>query len=159
VTIKLKTDPRRALFFIAALLAEIFLFRARLHAQQTLPLGANASDFSSIEYFDEPNQQQPKSEISGASAQPIEGGLLLIKQVKLEKFLVTGKSQFVVTAPECIFNPMNGQASSPGEVHMQTGDGQLRIDGQGFLWRQNESFLIISNHVQTIVDKAPVLTP
>jgi hypothetical protein len=54
---------------------------------------------------------------------------------------------------------MNGQANSPGEVHMQTGDEQLRIEGQGFLWRQNESYLIISNHVQTIIEKVPAIAP
>jgi hypothetical protein len=50
---------------------------------------------------------------------------------------------------------MNGDAYSPGEVHMKTGDEELRMDGQGFLWRQSESFLIISNHVQTIYQKVP----
>jgi hypothetical protein len=161
VTSKLKTaktDLRRALLLMGASLAVVSFCLARLHAQ-SLPEGANASDFSSVEYFDAPNQQQVKSEISGAKAEPIEGGLLRIKQVKLERFQVDGKAQFIVTAPECVFNPMNGQANSPGEVHMQTGDEQLRIDGQGFLWRQSESYLIISNHVQTIIEKVPAIAP
>jgi hypothetical protein len=156
VTIKQKTDWRRMLFPAGALLATVLW--ARLHAQ-TLPAGANASDFSSVEYFDAPHQQQAKSEISGAEAEPIEGGLLRIKQVKLERFEEDGKAQFIMTAPECVYNPENGEARSPGEVHMQTGDGQLRIDGKGFLWRQSESYLIISNHVQTIYEKPTALAP
>jgi hypothetical protein len=169
VTSKLKTAKTnlgraraRVMFCLArargAPLAAMLFFLARVHAQ-TLPPGANASDFSSVEYYDAPNQQQVKSQISGASAQPIEGGLLLIKHVKLERFLVDGKPQLIVTAPECVFNPMTGQANSPGEVHMQTGDKSLQIEGQGFLWRQSESFLIISNHVQTIIEKTPAIAP
>jgi hypothetical protein len=152
VTIERKNDLRRVMLFTGAPLAAVLFCLARLHAQ-SLPAGADASDFSSVEYFDAPHQQQVKSEISGAEAEPIEGGLLRIKQVKLERFGVDGKSQFVVNAPECVFNPMNGDAYSPGEVHMKTGDEELRMDGQGFLWRQSESFLIISNHVQTIYQK------
>jgi hypothetical protein len=154
VTSKRKTNWQRALFCIGAPLAMVLFCVARLHAQQ-IPAGADATDFSSVEYFDPPHQQQVRSEISGAEAEPIEGGLLRIKQVKLERFEVDGKPQFIVNAPECVYNPMNGEAHSPGEVQMRTGDGELRIDGQGFLWRQSDSYLIISNHVQTIVEKPP----
>jgi hypothetical protein len=42
---------------------------------------------------------------------------------------------------------------------MQTGDAQLRIDGKGFLWRQSESLLTISNQVRTVIQKAPTITP
>jgi hypothetical protein len=153
-----KTDLRRALLLMGASLAAASFCLAHLHAQ-TLPPGADASDFSSVQYFDAPNQQQVKSEISGAEAEPIEGGLLLIKQAKLERYEVNGQAQFIVTAPECVYNPMNGEAHSPGEVHMRTGDDGLRIEGQGFLWRQSESYLIISNHVQTIIEKAPAIAP
>jgi hypothetical protein len=137
--------------FIAAAL---FFSGATAPAQQ-LPAGADASDFSSVEYFDAPHQQQIKSEISGAEAEPMDGGLLLIKRAKLERFEVDGKTQFIANAPECVYNPMNGEARSPGVVHMQTGDEELQVDGQGFLWRQSESFLIISNQVQTIIEKTP----
>lgn len=126
---------------------------------QSLPVGANASDFNSVEYYDAPHQQQIKSEISGAEADPLPGGLLLVKQARLERFGFDGKPQFIADAPECTYDPINGIASSPGKVHMQTGDENLRIDGIGFLWRQNESFLTISNQVQTVIEKAPALTP
>ena len=73
--------------------------------------------------------------------------------MKIETFDVNGKLQLVANAPECIYDPINGIASSPGEVHMQTGDGQVQIDGKGFLWRQSDAFLTISNQVQTVIEK------
>jgi hypothetical protein len=157
VTNDQKTNSLRVIPFIFGVMAAILFFLAAAGTRaQPLPTGADAGDFSSVEYFDAPHQQQIKSEISGAEAEPVEGGLLRIKQMKLERFEVDGKAQLIVNAPECVYNPANGEAYSPGEVHMQTfGDQQLWMDGQGFLWRQSESFLIISNHVQTIFQKVP----
>jgi hypothetical protein len=158
VSLDLKIHVRRAMSFAGALVAAVWFFLARVHAQQ-IPPGVNASDFSSVEYFSEPNQQQIKSRISGAQAQPIDGGLLLIKQVKLERFEVDGKAQYIAEAPECVFDPESGAASSPGEVHMRTGDDLWHIDGEGFLWRQHESLLTISNQVRTVIVKAPAIAP
>ena len=54
---------------------------------RTQPNGVqHASDFTSVEYFEPPHQQQMKSRLSGAEAQPQAGGLLVIKQLKLETF-------------------------------------------------------------------------
>ena len=124
---------------------------------QEIPMAGSATDFSSVEYYQAPHQQQIKSRMSGAEAQPLEGGLLLIKQLKLEAFEEDGKLQFVITAPECVYDPVKGLATSPGELHMHTGDGQLRIDGVGFLWRQSDSLLTISNQVQTVIEHAAAI--
>ncbi len=126
---------------------------------QPIPIAGAMSDFSSAQYFDPPYQQQIKSRISGAEAQQITQQFWLIKQVKIEKFDVDGKLQITAEAPECVYDRLNGEANSPGELHIRSGDDQLRIDGQGFLWRQQDSLLIISNHVQTVIKKAPALHP
>jgi len=34
---------------------------------------------------------------------------------------------------------------------MKTADGQFFTEGEGFLWRQNESILTISNRVHTVI--------
>jgi len=42
----------------------------------------------------------------------------------------------------------------PGpEIYMalQTGDGKFHVEGDGFLWRQNDQLLIISNNVHTVI--------
>lgn len=117
----------------------------------------HASDFSSVEYFETPHQRQMKSRLSGAEAQPLSGGLLLIKKLKLEMFKEDGRLEYVVEAPDCAYDTSHSTASSPGPLQLRTGDGKFRVTGEGFLWRQNDSFLTISNHVRTVIEGAPSL--
>lgn len=116
---------------------------------------SHASDFTSVEYYPAPNQQQMKSRLSGAEAQPLSGGLLAIKELKLEMFRTDGKPEIIVNAPECVYNQLDGTASSSGHLEVQTGNGQIRVEGEGFLWRQNDSFLTISNQVRTVIKSGP----
>jgi hypothetical protein len=135
---------------ILSALGALFLAVARGPAQ--LDTVGHANDFTSVEYYGATNQLQIKSRLSGAEASPQPGGLLVIKGLKLETFDVKGKPEIVVTAPECVYDTQNGVASSPGRLQLQTGDGKYRIEGEGFLWRRNDSFLIISNRVQTVIE-------
>lgn len=117
----------------------------------------HASDFTSTEYYPPPNQQQVKSILSGTEALPQPGGLLLIKHLKLEVFGLDGKLEWVVEAPECIYDTFKGVANSPGHLEVQTGDGKFHVEGEGFLWRQNDSFLTISNNVHTVVEHGAMM--
>jgi len=112
----------------------------------------NASDFTSVEYYEPPHQQQVKSRLSGAEASPQPGGLLVIKQLKVETFDLNGKLEVVVDAPECVYDTLKGVATSPGQLQVRTGDGKFRVEGEGFLWRQSDSFLTISNRVRTVIE-------
>jgi hypothetical protein len=145
--IKLNNTGLVALFFLASLPAAVVV-----RAQQSG--GSHASDFSSVEYFEPPHAQQMKSRLSGAAASPQAGGLLVIKKLKLEMFDTNGTTEAVVEAPDCVYDTMNGAASSPGHLQLRTGDGNLRIEGDGFLWRQTNQWLTISNHVQTVIKGA-----
>ena len=116
---------------------------------------SHANDFTSVEYYPAPHQQQMKSRLSGAEAQPLAGGLLAIKQLKLEMFKPDGEPEIIVNAPDCVYNQLDGTASSPHRLEVQTGDGKIRIEGEGFLWRQNDSFLTISNQVRTVIKTGP----
>ena len=126
---------------------------------QQIPIAGTMSDFSSVQYFEPPYQQQMKSRISGAEAQQLTDELWLIKKVKIEKFDASGKLQLVAEAPECTYDRINAVARSPGELHIRSGDGQVRIDGEGFLWRQDDSWLTISNQVQTVIEKTTAVHP
>jgi hypothetical protein len=90
--------------------------------------------------------------LSGAEAQPLTGGLLAIKQLKLETFGADGKSEIVVNAPECLYDQLGGTASSAGRLQVQYQEGKIRVEGEGFLWRQNDSFLTISNRISTVLE-------
>jgi hypothetical protein len=110
----------------------------------------SATDFTHTEYY--PNQQQIKSILSGAEALLRPGGRFIIKQFKLQTFDSDGKTNKVVTAPECLYDEKNGTANSSGPVQLQNGDGKYRVAGEGFLWRQTNSFLTISNNVHTVIE-------
>src|SRR5439155_121212 len=59
-----------------------------------------------------------------------------------------------VEAPQCVYDSQAHSASSPGRLRVQSGDGKLSIEGEGFLWRQTNSSLFISNQVHTFVQPA-----
>jgi hypothetical protein len=139
--------PRFTPFLIAAAI----LFIAALEGRAQSNVVSHANDFTSVEYYPAPNQQQMKSRLSGAEAQPLPGGLLAIKQLKLEMFRPDGRPEIIVIAPECIYNQLDGTASSSGRLEVRTGDDRILVEGEGFLWRQTDSFLTISNQVHTVI--------
>lgn len=119
-----------------------------LWAQQS----GHATDFTTTEYYEPPRQQQVKSILSGAEALPQPGGLLIIKRLKLQTFDPDGKTQIIVIAPECIYDTLGATARSAGPLQLQNGDGTFRVEGEGFLWRQTNNFLTISNQVRTRIE-------
>ena len=117
----------------------------------------HASDFTSVEYFEPPHQQRIKSILSGAEALPQPGGLLIIKQLKLKTYDLDGKLGIIIQAPECVYDTLKGLANSPGHLQVRTGDGGFHVEGDGFLWRQNDSLLTISNHVHTVIENGAAI--
>ncbi len=122
-------------------------------ANATMPPDAanRTRDFASVEYYAPPNQQQVKSRLAGAEAQPEPGGLIVIRQFKLETFTTNGSPQAVVKAPECIYDTLQNTANSAGHLQLQNGDGKIRTEGDGFLWRRSDNSLTISNNVYTVI--------
>ena len=149
MTLSATRHPLRVTRFLAA--GMILLFA--IPDARTQPNGVqHASDFTSVEYFEPPHQQQMKSRLSGAEAQPQAGGLLVIKDFKLETFAMNGKPELIVSAPECVYDTFNRVANSPGHLQLRAGDGKFHVEGDGFLWRQNDSLLTISNNVRTVIE-------
>ena len=153
-----KIYAQRAKRFATLWLAAAMSLAATVNHAQQIPIASGASDFNSVQYYKAPHGQDIERLFSGAEAEPLPGGLLLIKQVKIESFDLTGKLQVVAEAPECIYDPVNNVANSAGEVHVRSGDGKMKIDGEGFLWRQNDSLFTISNQVETIIQGHPQLS-
>lgn len=135
-----------AMFALGAIL---FLTVAGSSAQPAM--AGHANGFTSAEYFAPPNETRVKSRMSGAEAQPLAGGQLAVKQLKLETFSTNGTPLVVVEAPECVYDMTSRTANSAGHVQLRNGDGKLRMEGDGFLWRQDDSSLTISNHVDSVV--------
>ena len=95
--------------------------------------------------------------MSGAEALPQPGGLLIIKQLKLKTFDLDGKLGITIMAPECIYDTFKGVANSPGHLQVHTGDEKFHVEGDGFLWRQSDSFLTISNNVRTVIENGAAM--
>ncbi len=146
----------RSAYFIFLTGAGIFFLAASAGRAQTNALAGvknvRATDFTSEQYYEAPNEQAVKLRLSGASADPLPGGLLEVKRLKIETFSTNGVMQATVQAPQCTFAPLDGVASSAGKLELQSGDGKFRVEGEGFLWRQNESSLVISNRVRTVIE-------
>ena len=116
-----------------------------------------ANNFTSTEYYGPTNHQQIKSILPGAEALPQPGGLLIIKQLKLEIFNPDGRLEWVVNAPECVYDTFKGVANSPGHLEVRSGDGKFRTEGDGFLWRQSEQFLTISNNAHSVIENGALM--
>ncbi len=137
------------------IVAFVFLAATDNEAQQAIK--GHANGFNSVDYYAPPNETRVKSRMSVTEAQPLAGGLLAVKQLKLETFSTNGAPQVVAEAPECVYDQGNRTANSAGHLQLRNGDGKLRIEGDGFLWRQDDSSLTISNHVHMVIETGPEL--
>jgi len=135
----------------ALLLAGAVLFFAAMESGAQPAIVGPASGFNSVGYYAPPNETRVKSRMSCAEAQPLAGGLLAVKQLKMETFSTNGSPQVVVEAPECVYDTSLGVANSAGHLQLQNGDGKIRTEGDGFLWRQSDNSLTISNNVYTLI--------
>lgn len=128
----------------------VLLAAAAVLQGQPLNFG-RVKDFSVPDYFDPPHENQLKSRLRGKEAEPRPGGLFVIKQIQLESFRLDGFCEFRITAPECIYDNQRRAAYSAGEVRLESGNGQLVVEGRGFHWEQTNSLIIISNDQRTII--------
>lgn len=119
-----------------------------LPAAQYFKSGTN---FSAIQYFEFPNEQQMKVRMSGAGMVPLPGALLDISDINIEKYSLSGRLEATVQAPHCVYAPMDGTASSPGHLRLSIAGEKIRVEGDGFLWRQKDDSLDISNNVSTVI--------
>ena len=138
---------------VMSVVAALLIYGARGLAQPGVT--SHARGFTSVEYYPMPLQQQMKSRLSGAEAQPMPGGLLIIKQLKLETFDTNGTPQAVLESPDCTYDTQNDTASSAAHLRARSGDGKIRTEGDGFLWQRTNSVFIISNHVHTVIESSP----
>ena len=107
--------------------------------------------FKFTEYFDPPHETQLKSLLECSRAQRQPDGRYLITDAKYRTFRVTGEGEMTVEAPQCIYDQGQRSISSSGPLHVQTADGKFSIEGEGFLWQQTNSTLLVSNRVHTII--------
>ena len=97
------------------------------------------------------NDKQVKLRMTGSEMTPLPETKFQVKELTLRAFSEAGKLQGVVEAPDCIYAPLDGVANSAGHLQLKLMDDKIHVEGDGFLWRQNEQTLLISNHVETVI--------
>ena len=107
--------------------------------------------FKSAEYYPAPNETQMKSLLEGASVQPQPDGRVLVTEAKYRTFRTNSEVELSVEAPQCFYDQDQRTISSSGPLHMQIANGLFSIEGEGFLWQQTNSMLMVSNRVHTIL--------
>ena len=104
-----------------------------------------------LQYFDPPHELQVKSFLQGAEAELGPDGVIFIHDAKLQTFHENGTPDITITAPQCTFDQKQQTVSSDGPLQLQSADDKLLHEGKGFLWRETNSELIVSNFVHTTV--------
>lgn len=139
-------------FYWRVLAALIFINAAPAERAQQIPI-SHATGFDTDVYFEPPDDAKVKMKMSGVEASPLPGGLMDVKQLRVELFSTNGVSRMVATAPRCTFAPLEAVADSPGHLELRSGDGKFFVEGDGFnfVWRQEATALSLSNHVHTVM--------
>jgi len=99
---------------------------------------------------------------SGSDAKPLSGSNeILVHQFEMKTFREsTGdKPQLIAQAPECRLDQKTRLAHSDGHLQVFTPTTNFFIEGQGFFCSYSNSFLVISNQVETRIDKAIFKSP
>ncbi|HTJ00767.1 MAG TPA: LptA/OstA family protein [Dongiaceae bacterium] len=146
----------RLLFLSLALAGLLVGPGLRLLAQDnSLPAFGRVKGFSAPDYYDPPYQNQIRSLLRGAEAEPQTNGQVLVRGLQLETYATNGPLQLTVSAPACLFDPKDKSASSTGHIEARSGDQRLFVSGEGFQWLPTNSLFIISNRVHTTLRRLP----
>lgn len=147
---RLSTFNRRS----AAACCLALMLAAGLVADRARGQNMLGTDFKvGLENYPPPNEAQAKTMLEGAQAQVQPEGLYSLMDAKLKTFSTNGALEITGETPQCIFDSRNRTASSSRQLQLRTADGRFFLEGEGFLWSQASSSLIISNRVHTIVHK------
>jgi lipopolysaccharide export system protein LptA len=95
---------------------------------------------------------------NGSQANPLPGGLVLVKDFELRGVRdgQTNQVQVLAQAPECIvdYRPNQEMAENAGPIHIFTPTTNLFVQGTGFFYAESNQMLFLSNQVQTRVVKS-----
>jgi len=139
---------------ICALVGSFILVIGLLASAQTkLSASLFSDDFRFSEYYT--NKTQVRMRLSGKRAQPSGPERYLVRELRLETFYEDGQPEITIETPECFYDFAARTVNSAGPLSIRMGDGRLTVTGEGFLWQQAQSLLIISNRVNTKLRELP----
>ena len=143
-------SPARFVRFGFACLA-LVLLPPFTSARAQFSAGMKINNFSVNDPFPAPNQTQMRYKLTGAEGRPQPDDKFLLTTVNVQTFRLNGDREMIVDAPECTFDKRANTVGSAGRLILQSGDGKLRVEGDGFVGQLTNRILIISNNVQAKV--------
>ena len=99
--------------------------------------------------------------ISGDEAKTLSGGEVQVHLFEMKTYRAgdTKEPQFIARAPECRVDTDSGVAHSEGHLEVFTPSTNFFIQGVGFLCTRSNSLLVISNQIETRIQKALLKSP
>lgn len=117
---------------------------------QTLPFG-KITDFQIPEFYPPPRENQLRALVRGAEAEAIGPAVFLIRRPTIHTVDPEGRTNLVLQAADCIYDANSRTAWSTNWIVATDGTGEITVSGRGFVWRQQDLTLIISNEVRSTV--------
>lgn len=133
------------------LLVVLALFLSLQSSPAQFPTGIKISNFAASDPFPAPNQARMQYILTGAEGRPQTSNTFVLTKVKLQTFRASGEREMIVEAPECVFEEKAKAARSEGKLSLQSGDGKLSVEGEGFNCQMAGKILIISNNVRAVI--------
>ena len=94
-----------------------------------------------------------KTLITGSEARPA-AGVYDVKDMKIETFEETGKTNIIARAPQCNVDLSRRVVWSTGRLEVATANGQFWTEGnEGFFCRMSNTVVILSNRVRTVINR------
>ncbi|MEP6664205.1 MAG: LptA/OstA family protein, partial [Verrucomicrobiota bacterium] len=102
------------------------------------------------------NDLTVKALVTGTNAKQITGSQLSITGFKVQTFRNGDINQIelIAEAPECLLDRSTSIATSSGPIKVYNASTNLLIEGVGFYCQQSNTFIVISNQVETTINKA-----
>ncbi|HVV70120.1 MAG TPA: LptA/OstA family protein [Verrucomicrobiae bacterium] len=128
---------------------------ALIFTVSTARVGAQAfgptKNYRIAQFYDPPHESQKKSLLEGETARRLPDGRWSLTNATVRTFSLRGEPDLIATTPECLYNPEAHSVDSTGPLHAQLANGSFAIEGEGFLWQETNSCLLLSNRVHTVV--------
>jgi hypothetical protein len=131
-----------------------FLLVLGLAAPAQLARVGNAAGFTLPDYYPSTNGvQKLRTVLTGSQAQPLSNGVFLLTDPRIENYTQDGELEWVATSLDAVASIFTHSAWSTNHLVFKTADTNLVLKARGFLWRQAEGVLIVSNQT-TWIDRA-----
>lgn len=141
----------RAALFLACAAAWILL-----DARAQVPTGTQLSGHPSMRFYrNTPEGQKLDFVITGDSAANLNGSLMLVKQFVLKSYKDGNPTnvEIIAEAPQCEVDLSNHMAADAGPLKIFTPTTNVFVQGVGFRFSQADHILVLSNQVETRIDK------